>query len=211
MSRAGIAGVLGLAVAVGAAVAFLGCKSSGAANPTPTPAPSFPGSAKLGEASTLAAKGQLAAASDALTEAQRLIEEAAPLRIRNLTVADAAPQGFGLYTAKPAAALAPGEPLILYFEPNGFARTAGTAGSATWTTDLVADVNLYAPPQPVPFVAQPGFVKLGITSRQPNREVFLSATLHIAGVPPGDYVAEVVLTDNVGKETAKARVPFTLK
>lgn len=209
MSRAGIAGALVLAIAAGAGIAFLGCKSSGTANPTP--APVFPGSVKLGEASTLGAKGQLAAAADALADAQRLIEEAAPLRVRNLTVADAAPQGFGLYTAKPAPALAPGDPLILYFEPNGFARAAGTAGSGTWTTNLVADVNLYAPPQPVPFLAQPGFVKLDITSRQPNREIFLSATLHIDGVPPGDYIAEILLTDNVGKETATARVPFTLQ
>lgn len=210
MSRAGLAGVLGVVITAGAGIALLGpgCTSSGAASATPTPAPSFPGSTKVTEAGALAAKGQLAAASDTLAEAQRLLEEAAPLRIRNLTVVDAAPTGFGLYTAQPAAAIAPGAPLILYFEPNGFARSSS---NNVWTMDLVADVNLYAPPQPVPFHAEPKFVALNINSRQPNREIFLSATMHIKGVPPGDYVAEILLTDNVGKETAKARVPFTLK
>jgi hypothetical protein len=212
VSRAGVAGALGLVIASGVGLALLGpqgCTRTGAAgNSTPAPAPVFPGSAKLAEVSTLAEKDQLAGAADALAEAQRLLEEAAPLRIRNLTVVESAAQGFGLYTAKGGAALGPGEPLILYFEPNGFARTST---NGTWTMELVADVNLYSPPESVPFVAQQGFVELKLTSRAPNREIFMSATLHLKGVPPGDYAAQIVLTDTVGKETAKANVPFTLK
>lgn len=160
------------------------------------------------EAGALAAKGRLSAASDALAEAQRQLEEAAPLRILNLTVADASPQGFGLYTEKAGATLSSNQPLILYFEPNGFSRAPS---GNTWTVDLSADVNLYAPPQTEPFVSQPGFVVLKVTGQQPNREVFMSATLHLSGVPAGKYVAEIRLADNVGKETATARVPFTLK
>lgn len=204
------------AIVIALVVGLLGGTQIGSSTAAPTPAasatppPVFPGSRNLEKALRDASAGQLSSAADFATEGARELDEAAPLRILSLEVVQPGVQGFGLWTEVPAAALSISkkDPLVLYFEPSGFARKNV---NGVWTSDLIADISLYAPHvSPQPFLQQKNFVGAKLDSRRPNREIYYAATLHVTGVPAGDYVAEVTLRDNVGGETAKAVVPFKL-
>lgn len=208
------AGVLAIGVLAGAQ---LGCSTSdAAATPSPAPAATFPGSRNLEKAQKEAAAGQLAAASDLATEAARELDEAAPLRVVSLRVVKTPVSGYGLWTEVPASALSISkkDTLNLYFEPAGFARRKQ---GDIWTSDLVADVALFAPSvRPEPFLTQSDFIGSKLDSRRANRELYYVMTLRVEGPPggegppPGDYVAEVTLRDKIGGETAKATVPYKL-
>lgn len=180
---------------------------SSSARATPTPAPVFPGSASLSRAQALAARGKLAEAADALSEAQRELDEAAPLRIQNLTVVEGAVRGYGLYEPKPDGVVVAGAPLVVYFEPAGMARQRE---GELWKMNLVADVAvLDAAGDRI--VSQTDFLRSAVTSRRPNRELQFTLRLDIEGAPAGDYLVEVTLRDLLGKEQAVERVPFKIR
>lgn len=201
-------------VAVALALGILGGTQIGApgaaTTPTPAPAPSFPGSRNVEKAKNEAAAGQLSTASDTLEEALRELEEAAPLRIESLQLVSGPVQGYGLWQPLPGGAIsiAKKDPLLLYFEPTGFARKHV---DGVWTSDLMADIALYAPAVgPTPFVQQTNFVGNQLSSHRANRELYYTMKLSVQGPPAGTYVAEVTLRDQIGGETAKATIPFKI-
>ena len=192
---------LGVALLAGGA-----CAPNGGGAATPTPVPTYPGAAALADAQRQAAGGQLADASDSLAEALRQVEEASPLRIENLVIAEAA-VGYGLYKERSSPSFQPGEPIFLYMEPYGMARKRE---GDLYGIELVFDVAVIDGAG-AELERKKDFLKLEVPSRRPNREIYATMKLHFGNYPPGSYVIEVVAHDKVGGEDAVQRIPFRIE
>ena len=200
--------ILTVTVALSLAGASLLCGCNGTAKPLPTPAPiAFPGSADLDRARTAAAAGKLDAAADALSDALRTIEDAGPLRIRNLKLVEKDVPGFGLYTPLKTSALKPGDGLFLYFEPAGMTHQFS---EDLWHSDLSADLALLLPDGTVA-QDQPDFLVSTVASHAPNREIQFVMRLATRGISEGDYAVRVTLHDRLGKKTAVEQIPVTFR
>lgn len=171
-----------------------------------TPAPSFPGSAEIDRARAMLAEGKTATGAEALSDALRVVEESAPLRIANLTVAEDA-RGYGLFTPDADATIEPGKTLLLYFEPVGM--THGKQ-DGLWLLDLSADL-VVTDAQGKVLQEEPDIVTSRVASRRPNREMHIGIRMTGVTIPEGDYVAQVRLKDRIGNETATDQVPFKVR
>lgn len=191
--------------------AALGAASSCGAKPAATPAPvaSFPGSASLERARAAAAANQLDRAADALADAMREIEDAGPLRIRNMQLVERDVRGFGLYTGLRTDTLKPGDGLFLYFEPAGMTHVLA---DGLWTSDLTADLAILLPDGTVA-QDKPDFLVSTVQSHAPNREIQFVMRLATTGIQEGDFLVRVTLHDRLGKKTAVEQIPvkFRLK
>lgn len=212
------------------AVATAGACDARSAKPAPAPSPAatasalatvpatpgarsgtpaaFP-AAEVDRARAAAAAGKLDVAADALAEALRKVEAAGPLRIEALQVVADPVRGYGLYAPIENATIAPGQPLLLYFEPLGFGYRSG-GGGAAYEIDMSADLRLSTPDGTV-LQEDPDMLTTSVTSRRPNREIQFVLRLQTKGMPEGDFVAEVTLNDRAGKKTTKASIPFKLR
>lgn len=203
------------AVALLGMAAFAACESgkTGGATATPAQTAAFPGAAEMERARAAASEGRLATASDELAEALRLVEEAGPLRIRNLTLVEEGVRGYGLYHPK-TDPVAPGRPILLYFEPAGMmhGREGSPAGEGgeRWTIDVVADLAILDPGGTV-LQKEENFLATSVESLRPNRELHFTLRLDTQGIQEGDYIAEVTLRDRIGKKTAVERIPIKVR
>ena len=190
------------------AVAAAACsRDGGPAAVTPTPAPSYPGAAQIGEGARLASEGQNSKAADALGEAVRLLEESGSLRINNLTVVEPLVQGFGLYEPDADGIVHLGDKVVLYFEPAGFKRDFK---DGLYSFDLAADIAMLDPSGKM-IMNQTDFLVSAVNSRRPNREIHMSMRIDTANAVESDLVAVVTLRDRIGKKQAIAQVPFKLR
>ncbi len=189
-------------------IAVTGAASVGCSGRGDTPAaPSGPGSEAVERARTAVAAGDLSAASDALAEAARQVEEAGPLRIVSLALVEDSVRGYGLYDPRASGTIRPDEPLLLYFEPVGFKR--GRDGDR-YAIDLAADLAVLDAAG-TPLQRQDDFLVSAVESRRPNREIQFVLRLALPGVQEGDFIAEVTLKDRVGGKKAIARKPFRVR
>jgi hypothetical protein len=58
---------------------------------------------------------------------------------------------------------------------------------------------------------QKAFQTVELTSHYKNREFFVSLTLTLNGVAPGDYLLAYTLHDTVSGQTTRVEQPFTIK
>lgn len=190
------------------ALAGAGCNGSNAgskATPTPTPA-SFTGAAELERARSLLAEGKPSAGAEALAEALRVVESAAPLRIASLTIAEDA-RGYGLYVPDADSVVERGTPVLFYFEPVGM--THGRQGDL-WLLDMSADLTVLDAQGNV-LQQLPDIVASRVTSRRPNREIQFVIRMQTIGMREGDFVGAITLKDRIGGETATEQVPFKIR
>lgn len=220
--RFSAAALVGLLIATGIACDARSAKPAPAASPAPaetliaaTPAATKPGApaafpaAEVDRARAAAAAGKLDVAADALADALRKVEAAGPLRVEALQVVADPVRGYGLYSPIPNNTIAPGQPLLLYFEPLGFGYRS-VAGGAAYEIDMSADLRILAPDGRV-LQEDEDMLTSSVTSRRQNREVQFVLRLQTQGMPEGDFIAEVTLHDRAGKKTAKASVPVKLR
>ena len=58
---------------------------------------------------------------------------------------------------------------------------------------------------------QKGFGRFDFKSHVPNTEYMANLTLNVSGAPAGDYVLELTVNDEFSGNSAKVRMPFSIK
>lgn len=133
--------------------------------------------------------------------------ERTPLAFRRamfVTEAD----GFGVYKERETAQFKPGEPLLVYAEPAGYAWKDNGDG----TFSFGFDVDLLLKTSKGKIVAgQENFQQLVLVSRAKNREFMLKLTLNVTGAPADDYVVEFRTRDAFSHKSATISLPFTIR
>ena len=115
---------------------------------------------------------------------------------------------FGGYEQRPSNAFAPGEKLLTYLETVGYGWK--TLGAGLFGFGVTTDFEILKPDGKV-LGGQKAFQKVDLTSHYRNREFFVSLTLTIDDIAPGDYGLAYTLHDNVGGRTTRVEQPFTIK
>lgn len=146
-------------------------------------------------------------AYDAMRKAALQVWSDGPLLFRKAMFTTRAPDGFGIYDARPDTVFKPGEKLLIYVEPVGF----------TWQkkdelnhAQLVADLVLKDGEGTV-VGKQEGFGTFTFDSREENMEVITSLTIDFTEAPVGKYAAELKFTDTIGDKSASFELPFEIK
>lgn len=159
------------------------------------------------QAESNAKDGKNLEAYDAMRKAARQVWDSGPLLFRKAIFVTKAPDGFGIYDARPDAVFKPGEKLFIYVEPVGF----------TWEekdglnhAQLVADLVLKDGEGTV-VGEQEGFGTFTFDSREENMEVITSLTIDFTEAPVGKYAAELKFTDTLGDKSASFELPFEIK
>ncbi|WP_372423961.1 hypothetical protein [Salinarimonas chemoclinalis] len=130
-----------------------------------------------------------------------------PLGFRTTTFVADAPQGYGVYTARETNVFAPGEPLVVYAEPVGYAWEEIGDGRFRFGFDV--DLLIKTPDGTI-VGGRENFQRLALESRARNREFMLTLTLTLDGIRPGDYVLEYRTRDIASDEAGTISLPFTI-
>ncbi|MEA1833746.1 hypothetical protein U8607_16805 [Methylobacterium durans] len=114
---------------------------------------------------------------------------------------------YGDYDARGSNVFAPGEPLVSYVEPLGFAyRKSGDLYTFEGTIDFAIRTK-----SGEELGSQKAFQSYSLTSHARAREFFLNLTITLDGAPAGDYVLAVTLNDTVRKMSTEIEQPFTIR
>lgn len=153
------------------------------------------------------AAGNAPAAVDALEAALDAVWKATPLTFRKAIFVTQPPTGFGAYVPRKDAVFGPGEPLLVYAEPIGFAWKPDGDGYAT---DLVIDVALRDQSGTVIYEKRE-MGRMALKSHARNHEFMMKLDLNIRGLPAGDYGLDGILRDEVSQKWGKFSLAFTVK
>ena len=153
------------------------------------------------------AAGRASAAVDALEAALDAVWKATPLTFRKATFVTEPPSGFGAYMARKDAVFAPGEPLLVYAEPIGFAWKPDGGGYAC---DLVIDVTLRDKGGEVLWEKRE-IGRMALKSHARNHEFMMKLDLNIRGLPAGDFRLDAAVRDEVSHKWGAFSLPFTVK
>ncbi len=131
-----------------------------------------------------------------------------PYTARHVMFVSSKAELFGGYARRPSSTFAPGEKLLTYLEPVGYEWKPQDGGLFTFgvTTDfeiLTRDGKVLG--------GQRAFQTLDLNSHYKNREFFVSLTLTIDGIEPGDYILAYTIHDNVSGKIARVEQPFSIK
>ena len=163
--------------------------------------------AKATEAQTLADQGKFIEAIAALDAATDLLWEQTPLTFRRALWVAGPPTGFGAYNPRETNIYAAGDQMIIYAEPVGF---GWSKTGDIWQMNMAADLAIKSKAGEV-LLTQQDFQKLSIGSRLRNREFMTTLTLTLTGIPPGEYIADTTLRDQVSGKTGTMSLPFVIK
>lgn len=159
-----------------------------------------------GIAARLAA-GDDAGAVMAAQELRLAVGQAAGLGVGFVTLSEPAPGGYGSYTPRAHNRYAPGEPIVIYLEPFGYAHAEVAPG--IWSIDLDVDLHVFTPrAEPV---AQ--LLSLAELSRQSRRRAveFGVQLTYTLTADPGDYVLWTTLRDRHGGGRTRFRVDVVIE
>ncbi|WP_082523863.1 tetratricopeptide repeat protein [Methylobacterium sp. Leaf399] len=114
---------------------------------------------------------------------------------------------FGDYEARPSSVFAPGEKLLTYLEPIGYAFTP--VGADTYRFGVTVDVEIVSASGEI-LGGQKAILKQDFTSHFKNQEFFLNSTMSLDGAPAGAYVLAYTLREDGGDRTVRVEQPFTI-
>jgi hypothetical protein len=160
-----------------------------------TPAPAAPTPAKPDD---------LAAAENALAAVWARL----PYGTRHAMFVSRRADLYGGYEKRPSTTFAPGEKLLTYLETIGYGWKALDDG--LFEFGVTTDFELLTAGGKV-LGGQRAFQKVTLKSHFHNREFFVSLTLSVDGIGPGDYVVAYTLHDAVTEKTTRVEQPFTIK
>jgi hypothetical protein len=165
----------------------------------------FTGSGKVqSTTSTNAQFADLEAAETALAELWTRL----PYSARHVMFVASKAELFGGYAQRPTSTFAPGEKLLTYLEPVGYDWKP--LGGGLFTFGVTTDFEILTRDGKV-LGGQRAFQTLDLTSHYKNREFFVSLTLTIDGIEPGDYILAYTIHDKVSGKNARVEQPFSIK
>ena len=152
--------------------------------------------------------GDYIGALDSLWIAQEAMWRKAPLGVRNVAFVTEQPENFGTYKPKSGETFKSPEPLILYCEPIGFTQLKT---GETYKYSIIGAFDILNAEGQV----LGGQKNLGPYEQSNYRtfstETMLVMTIGIQGLPAGNYVMRVTLTDNLDHSKAvQLDKPFTI-
>ncbi len=130
-----------------------------------------------------------------------------PLTIRNATFVTEEPASFGSYEPRPDSVFRPGEPLLVYLEPLGYAFRNADDGTVVY--GFAADVAVLSADGQV-LGGQRDFGNWEFRARTPNTASFVFLRLELEGLPAGDYQLAVRVRDGGSDEADEVILPFTI-
>lgn len=164
-------------------------------------APGKPAAPAIGGNATLA---DLEAAENALADLWTRL----PFTARHVMFVSRKSEAYGGYDQRPSSVFAPGEPLVTYLEPIGYGWKS--LGQDRYTFGITTDVEVRTTGGKI-VGGQKGFQEMDLESHYRNREFFLTSTLTLNGIEPGDYIVAYTLHDHAGGRTTTVEQPFTIK
>jgi hypothetical protein len=131
-----------------------------------------------------------------------------PLSVRRaMLVAVEAPL-FGDYDARPTDKFQSGEPIIEYVEPVGYTWKPAEDGKVQF--GVVVDLVVKTPGGKI-LGGKEHFIRYKAVSHARVQELMLNMTVHLNGLPPGDYILTFVIHDiNDLTRTSSVDQPITI-
>ncbi len=156
-------------------------------------------------AETAAKIEQQAAAGDtegALKSAQVLFgqvwEMSTAIGFTQALLVDQPASGFGIYNPRASDVYKPGEKIIIYAEPFGFAY--GSPGEGLYSMGFHVDLKVISETGEL-LGDIPNLTELDLVSRYPNREFQANLTYTLDGIEPGKYLLQTTLRDKNSDRT----------
>ena len=146
-------------------------------------------------------------AYDTMRKAALDVWTSSPLLFRKAIFVTKAPSGFGIYDPRADSTFKPGEKLLIYVEPVGFAwKEKNGLNHAQLVADLVLKDD-----EGTVLGEQKGFGTFTFDSREENMEVMTALTIDFNEAPAGKYAAELKFTDTQGDKSATFELPFEIE
>jgi len=161
---------------------------------------------KAAEAERLLEAGDSLGAVAALDAAVEVAWAAMPLTVRNVQHVTQA-TGYGVYVPRDSNVYKSGEKLFLYAEILGYQIGQDPIGNKLISTDL--GIKLKDDAGKTLVSVDRGF-NFSQAVRVFNKEFFFNVDLNFTGAPPGNYVAEMTVTDRASNKSAVFDVPFQI-
>ena len=146
-------------------------------------------------------------AYDAVREALVAVWDELPLSVRNATLVDGTPKGFGQYERRGSKSFKPDEPVTVYAELYGYGVSDKANGG--YIRDLSADLALVDASGAVR-ANQIGFWSSSETFEQRPLEMNLSFSATLSAFPPGDYLLRFTVHDKASGKAVSFDIPITL-
>lgn len=100
--------------------------------------------------------------------------------------------GFGVFNPRANNVFKPGDPILIYCEPFGFAY--GSPGAGLWSVNFIVDLQVLDA-SGNQLANALGATEYNMTSRHQNREVQANITFNLDGLPVGRYTLVTTLRD----------------
>jgi hypothetical protein len=114
---------------------------------------------------------------------------------------------FGAYKARPDSTFKPGETLLTYIEPVGYAWEPASDGMYAFGVSL--DFEILTPDGKV-LGGQKNLLSYATASHAKVKELMLNASLKLDGFPAGSYVLHYALRDLKSPKVADISLPFKI-
>lgn len=146
-------------------------------------------------------------AYDAVRRALVAVWDELPLSVRNATLVQNTPQGFGQFERRAGNSFKPDEPVIVYAELYGYGVTAKANGG--YIRELSADLALVDSTGAVR-ANQIGFWSSSEVFEQRPLEMHLSFSATLSAFPAGDYTLRFTVHDKQYSRQTSFDVPIVL-
>ena len=147
-------------------------------------------------------------AYDAVREALVAVWDELPLSVRNATLVNGTPKGFGQYERRASKSFKPDEPVTVYAELYGYGVSDKANGG--YIRDLSADLALVDATGAVR-ANQIGFWSSSETFEHRPLEMNLSFSATLSAFPPGDYLLRFTVHDTAFGKQVSFDIPITLE
>jgi hypothetical protein len=158
---------------------------------------------RASEAEQLLNSAKPAEALAAFDEAEAAFWTASPLQMRTALFADSA-TGLGNYTPRAEASFKPGDKMLVYLEPVGYAFAAD---GDLFKVSLAVDVEIRSPGGIV-FGKAGNFAQLLWSSRAKMHEIHATVATGVPTLKPGEYLLVLTIRDQASPKTASVTLPF---
>ncbi len=171
-------------------------------------APSFSGEITdaAAKAEALLGEGKFQESLAALDAARDAIWQKAPLTFGKTLFVVSDPGGYGVYDLRDNNEFKPGEQLVIYTEPQGYAH--GRDG-AIYLLNLKLDFEIKRKAGES-LAKQENFSAWTLRSRVANREFMGKVTYNFTGIEPGEYEVVTTVRDQNSAKSGSFAMPFRI-